>query len=217
MSRWWETGRKIVAIGRNYAEHAKELGNAVPSKPFFFLKPTSSYIREGQNIEIPEGADVHHEVELGVIIGKPGRDIPVDQAMDHVAGYCLSLDMTARNLQAEAKAKGLPWSAAKGYDTFCPISAFIPRDRIPDPSKVELWLNVNGKQRQRGTTDMMLFNIPSLISYVSTIMTLEKDDLIQTGTPSGVGPVVAGDVVTAGLTDILEMKFDAVLRKQSKL
>ncbi|KAI7852219.1 hypothetical protein BDC45DRAFT_513731 [Circinella umbellata] len=192
-------GKKIVAIGRNFSEHAKELGNAVPKAPFFFLKPTSSYVANGGTVEIPTGCEVHHEVELAVVIGKEGRDYDASNAMDYVAGYALAIDMTARNLQNEAKSKGLPWSASKGFDTFTPISDFIPKEKINDTSNVDLWLKVNDTFRQNGNTKDMIFGIPTLLSYVSSIMKLETGDVILTGTPKGVGPIHAGDVIQAGL------------------
>jgi acylpyruvate hydrolase len=152
-----QTGRKIVAIGRNFSEHAKELGNAVPKAPFFFLKPTSSFIANGQNIEVPRGCEVHHEVELAVVIGKDGRDIAAKDADQHIAGYTLALDMTARNLQDAAKKQGLPWSAAKGFDTFTPIGDFIPKDQIPDTNNVDLLLKIDGVTKQNGNTRDMIF------------------------------------------------------------
>ncbi|KAI9278843.1 hypothetical protein BDA99DRAFT_16928 [Phascolomyces articulosus] len=206
-------GKKIVAIGRNFSEHAKELGNAVPKSPFFFLKPTSSYLPNGGTVEIPTGCKVHHEVELAVVIGKDGRDYQPSEAMDYVAGYALAIDMTARNLQTEAKTKGLPWSASKGFDTFTPISEFIPKEKITDPSNVDLWLKVNDTFRQNGNTRDMIFEIPMLLSYVSSIMKLETGDVILTGTPSGVGPIHAGDVIKAGLKvgspdDLLTVQYN---------
>jgi len=210
-NRFWEVGKKIVAIGRNYAAHAKELGNEVPSAPFFFLKPTTSYIREGSPIEIPSSiGEVHHEVELGVVIGRKGKNIAVESAFDYVAGYTLALDLTARDLQATAKSKGLPWTAAKGHDTFCPIGKFLSKDQIPNPAKVELWLKIDGVFKQKGSTSDMIFNIPQLIHHVSRVMTLEPGDLILTGTPSGVGPLSVGKAVTAGITGVTEMTFDVV-------
>ncbi|ORZ02735.1 hypothetical protein BCR43DRAFT_21632 [Syncephalastrum racemosum] len=212
------SGRKIVAIGRNFSEHAKELGNAVPKAPFFFLKPTSSYLSDGGTVEIPKGCEVHHEVELAVVLGKDGRDFSPEQAMDYVAGYALGIDMTARNLQFEAKNKGLPWSTAKGFDTFTPISDFIPKESIPDPSNVDLWLKVNDAFRQQGNTKDMIFNIPFLLSYVASIMKLEVGDVLLTGTPKGVGPILAGDIITAGLRpasatqDLVQVKFNVADR-----
>ncbi|KAJ2786802.1 hypothetical protein GGI15_001213 [Coemansia interrupta] len=211
-----QTGRKIVAIGRNLSEHAKELGNAVPTAPFFFLKPTSSYVLSPGKIEIPQGCVVHHEVELGVVIGKTGRDISAANAADHIAGYALALDLTARNLQDEAKKKGLPWSTAKGFDTFTPVGEFIPAAKIADPHKVRLWIEVAGQIKQNGTTDAMIFQIPQLIEHVSSIMTLEEGDLLLTGTPKGVGPVEPGNRVVAGLEyqgeELSRIVFDAVAR-----
>ncbi|KAN0037358.1 hypothetical protein ACTFIV_002703 [Dictyostelium citrinum] len=218
MNKFWETGRKIVAVGRNYAQHAKELGNEVPSEPFFFLKPTSSYLLQGTGpIEIPsESSDIHHEVELGVVIGKKGRDIDLNSAMDYVSGYTLALDMTSRDQQSIAKAKSLPWTVSKGYDTFCPISGFIPKDKIKDLNNVELWCSVDGQIKQKGNTNQMIFNVPHLIQYISSIMTLESGDLILTGTPSGVGPVKPGQVIKCGITGLdSDMQFDIVLRKRN--
>ncbi|KAF8929008.1 hypothetical protein BGZ47_001322 [Haplosporangium gracile] len=199
MADFLKSGRKIIAIGRNYSEHAKELGNAVPTEPFFFLKPTSSYITDGHSIEIPAGCEVHHELELSVIIGKEGRDILVEDADNHIAGYALSLDMTARNMQDKAKEEGRPWSASKGYDTFTPIGAFIPKDQIPDHGNVDLSLQVNGVTKQKGNTRDMIFSVPALIENVSSIMKLEEGDVIMTGTPKGVGRVLPGETITCDL------------------
>ncbi|KAG0352779.1 hypothetical protein BC939DRAFT_456787 [Gamsiella multidivaricata] len=198
-SNFIRTGRKIIAIGRNYTEHAKELGNAVPTAPFFFLKPTSSYITNGQSIEIPAGAEVHHELELAVIIGKDGRDIPEKDADSYISGYALALDMTARNWQEQAKKKGLPWSAAKGYDTFTPIGDFIPKEEISDYNDVDLSLQIDGITKQQGNTRDMIFGIPALIENVSSIMRLEEGDVILTGTPKGVGRVLPGETITCEL------------------
>ncbi|KAF9298988.1 hypothetical protein BKA57DRAFT_430835 [Linnemannia elongata] len=199
MADFLKTGRKIIAIGRNYSEHAKELGNAVPTEPFFFLKPTSSYITNEQSIEIPAGCEVHHELELSVIIGKEGRDILADDAEDYIAGYALSLDMTARNMQDKAKKEGRPWSASKGYDTFTPIGDFISKDQIPDHGNVDLSLQVNGVTKQKGNTRDMIFSVPALIENVSSIMKLEEGDIIMTGTPKGVGRVLPGETITCDL------------------
>ncbi|PVU94535.1 hypothetical protein BB561_002474 [Smittium simulii] len=192
-------GRKIVAIGRNYLEHALELNNKLPTEPMFFLKPTSSYVASPGTIILPRNRLVHHEIELGIVIGKTGRDIPAAEADNYIAGYALGLDLTARDLQDFAKSKGYPWTAAKGYDYFTPISDFVPKAQIPDPHNLRIWSAVNGKIRQDDSTALMIFKIPTLIEYVSRIMTLEEGDLILTGTPKGVGPIVSGNIVTAGL------------------
>jgi len=205
--RFWEFGKKIVAVARNYASHAKELGNPVPKSPSFFLKPTTSYVLQGNPIEIPNECEVHHEVELGVVIGKKGRNIDTEHAFSHVAGYTIALDLTARNLQSQAKEKGLPWTQSKGYDTFCPIGSFISKENIPEPHNVELWLKIDGVYKQRGNTSQMIFKIPQLIAFVSSIMTLEVGDLILTGTPEGVGAILPGQLITAGITGINEMSF----------
>jgi acylpyruvate hydrolase len=212
---------KIVCIGRNYIDHAKELGNAVPTEPFFFLKPASSLLLQGA-IERPiECKDLHYEVELGLLIGTGGRDIPESKALDHIgaisltvcrilllvflirlhqaAGYVLALDMTARDIQEAAKAKKLPWTIAKGYDTFCPISKVVPKRKLADPQSVDLWLKVDGQLKQQGNTRDMIFSIAKQISFLSHRMTLCPGDLILTGTPAGVGPVLPGQTITAGL------------------
>jgi acylpyruvate hydrolase len=143
--------------------------------------------------------------------------------MDHVKGYFLGLDMTARELQEKAKKAGLPWSVAKGYDTFSPVGDEIAKSRLSDPTKATLWLNVNGKQRQHGSTSLMLFSVPQLISHLSTIFTLQEGDCIYTGTPSGVGPVVNGDEIECGLVDevtgdtISTIKFNVASRPAAKL
>ncbi|KAK4687263.1 acylpyruvate hydrolase, partial [Tremellales sp. Uapishka_1] len=222
MSNFLKTGRKIVAIGRNYADHAKELGNAIPKEPFFFLKPTSSYLSPGQGpVELPRGTIVHHEVELGVVIGKNGRDIPLEKAESYIAGYTLAIDMTARNVQDAVKAKGLPWSTAKGFDTFTPIGKFIPKDLVGNSANVGLHFSIDGKLKQSGLTSDMIFDIPQLIAFVSGIMRLEasggiacpisglqrkadgihqEGDVVLTGTPKGVGPIKHGETFQASLT-----------------
>ncbi|KAH9683541.1 putative acylpyruvase FAHD1 [Citrus sinensis] len=139
-----QAGTKIVAVGRNYAAHAKELGNAVPKEPVLFLKPTSSYLGNGGTIEVPHPLDsLHHEVELAVVIGQKARDVPETTAMDYVGGYAVALDMTAREIQSSAKSAGLPWTVAKGQDTFTPISSVLPKSAVPDPHNLELWLTVH--------------------------------------------------------------------------
>lgn len=217
-STFVRTGKKIVAIGRNYAAHAKELNNAPPKEPFFFLKPTTSYLPSGGKVEIPRGIVAHHEVELGLVIGKPGRDISQANAESHIAGYTLAVDMTARNLQEKVKKQGLPWSTVKGFDTFTPIGAFISKSAISDPHDLRLQLKVNGILKQDGTTSDMIFRIPRVIEHVSSIMKLEDGDLILTGTPSGVGPIVPGDRVECSLAnaagqELLTLDFTAVARE----
>ncbi|KAM4024734.1 oxaloacetate tautomerase FAHD1, mitochondrial-like isoform 2-T2 [Anomaloglossus baeobatrachus] len=214
LTRFWEWGRKIICVGRNYTEHAKELKNAVPTEPVLFLKTPSAYVREGAPILMPYYTDnLHHEVELGVVIGRGGKDINQSSAMDHVEGYALCLDMTARDVQDQCKQKGLPWTLAKAFDTSCPISDLISKDTIKDPHNVNIWLKVNDVLRQEGSTSSMIFSIPFLISYISRVITLEEGDLILTGTPKGVAAVQENDEMVAGIDDIISMRFQ--IKKQS--
>ncbi|CAI9108811.1 OLC1v1008503C2 [Oldenlandia corymbosa var. corymbosa] len=210
-------GTKIIAVGRNYAAHAKELGNAVPKEPVLFMKPTSSYLENGGTIEVPHPLEsLDHEVELAVVIGQTARDVPVASAMDYVGGYALALDMTAREIQAVAKSAGLPWTVSKGQDTFTPISSVLPCSMIPDPHDVELWLKVDGEIRQKGSTKDMIFKIPYLISHISSLFTLLEGDVILTGTPQGVGPVKVGQKIEAGITGILDIHFEVERRNSHK-
>ncbi|CAA9957726.1 Fumarylacetoacetate hydrolase domain-containing protein [Pyrenophora teres f. maculata] len=201
-----------MCIGRNYVDHIKELSSATPKQPFFFLKPPSSILLPGAGPVLrPRGVIMHYEVELGLVMGKTIRDLhPEDTkgAMDAIEvylltlprlGYILAIDMTARNVQEEAKKKGLPWSIAKGFDTFMPISNFIAKNRIPNPQNAHLWLSVNNEVKQSDNTELMLFRIPRQLSDISKVMTLDKGDIVLTGTPKGVGPVKTGDVMRAGI------------------
>ncbi|KAH7035001.1 uncharacterized protein B0I36DRAFT_86660 [Microdochium trichocladiopsis] len=194
---------KVVCIGRNYADHITELNSARPKQPFFFLKPTSSIVAPGAGPVIcPNGVDVHYEVELALIMGKEVRDLDASDeqgALDAIESYAIGIDMTARNVQNEAKKKGLPWSIAKGFDTFLPMSNVIPKSAIPDPHNAELYLTVNDATKQSDSTNLMLFRIPQMLSDISKVMTIHKGDIILTGTPKGVGPVVPGDVMRAGI------------------
>jgi len=198
-----KSASKVVCVGRNYADHIKELNSARPKQPFFFLKPPSSILLKSDGPVIrPRGVDLHYEVELALIMGKRVKDVEESDEksiFDAIESYALSIDMTARNSQNEAKKKGLPWSIAKGFDTFLPISDIIPKSDIPDPHKVDIYLTVNNEHRQADSTELFLFQIPRLVSDISKVMTLEKGDIILTGTPKGVGPVVPGDIMRAGL------------------
>ena len=157
--------------------------------------------------------DLHYEVELGVVIGKDGKNIQESTAMEYVGGYALALDMTARDIQGVAKKKGHPWTVAKGFDTFCPVSKFIDKGVIDSLSDTKLWLKVDGEIKQNGSTSDMIFSVPYLISYISRIFTLEAGDVILTGTPEGVGPVKPGQTITAGIEGVVEMNFPVVQRK----
>ena len=161
--------------------------------------------------QIPKGCNnLHHEAELGVIISKKGSNISESEAMEYVGGYTIVLDMTARDWQQEAISKGLPWSMAKGFDTACPVGDFIPKEQVKDVNNLSIWCKVNQQLRQDGNTEEMIFKIPYLISYASSFFTLEKGDLILTGTPEGTGSVKNRDVIEAGLDNIVKVKFDIV-------
>ena len=161
---WWLARRpigKILCIGRNYWEHIKELGNAPPEAPVIFIKPASSVIGEGETVVIPPYShDCHHEAELALLIGRKGKDIPVDQAMEYIAGYGVGIDLTLRDVQGELKKKGLPWEIAKGFDTACPLSAFVEASKVADPQNLRIRLTVNGELRQDGNTSMMIHPSP---------------------------------------------------------
>ncbi|CAF1133174.1 unnamed protein product [Adineta ricciae] len=200
--------KKIIAVGRNYSEHASELGNTVPTKPIIFMKPTSAFVTEPNDIRIPADWDeLHHEVEFGVIIDKQCQNVSKEEAEASIGGYCLALDMTERKLQNELKDQGLPWLLSKGFDTSCPCGDFIPKEKISLSSSVNLWLNVNGNRRQNGHTRDMIFSVPDLIVYISKYITLEHGDLILTGTPAGVGPVRRGDQIEAGMEGEHDLKY----------
>ena len=189
---------KILCIGRNYVDHIKELGNEAPGAPIVFMKPTTAVIGTGETVVIPAySSDCHYEAELAVLIGVEGKDIAEADALAHVAGYGVAIDMTLRDVQDGLKKKGLPWDIAKGFDTSCPLSDFVPAEKVPDPQNLNIRLLLNGEERQNGSTSLMINSVARIISYLSGIFTLEEGDLILTGTPAGVGRVVAGDRMEA--------------------
>ena len=180
---------KIVCLARNYAEHARELGNETPAAPVLFMKPASSVIGDGDTVWIPAySQECHYEVELAVLIGTQAHSVAVDNALEYVAGYGVAIDMTLRDVQNGLKAKGLPWEIAKGFDTACPLSDFVPVGAVADPHALNLTLAVNGEIRQNGTSADMIHRVAQIIAHISAIFTLEPGDVILTGTPAGVGP-----------------------------
>ncbi|KAI6170781.1 FAH family protein [Aphelenchoides bicaudatus] len=200
--------RKIVCVGRNYKDHAQELKNPIPEKPLLFLKGNNALIGNGEKIYVPAGCkDLHHEVELAVVIGKTASKVAKKDAWDFVGGYTVALDMTARDLQNELKSQGYPWFLAKSFDTSCPVADFLDKSKVPDPHKLELICTLNGQVRQRDTTDKMIFDIPTLIEFTTATVRLDPGDLILTGTPAGVGPCKPGDEIEIQLSDLLKAKF----------
>lgn len=201
---------RIYCIGRNYAEHAREMGaTAERGQPMFFMKPADALLPDaGPGVEVrypPATHELHHEVEMIVALARGGRDIAREAALDCVYGYGVGLDLTRRDLQAAAKAKGHPWDAAKGFDASAPASLLVPVARCGHPQAAALRLSVNGELRQHGNTADMLFDVAAIIHELSLLWTLAPGDLIYTGTPAGVGPLVRGDRLEASLTGIASL------------
>ena len=200
---------KLVCLARTYKKHAEEMNTNVTEDPLLFLKPASSIIFDGDSIVVPKMSNcLHHEVELGVVIGKRCRNVSQKNALDYVLGYLLALDITARDIQSTAKKNGWPWSVAKGFDTFAPISSVVLKEGVLDPSNLDISLKVNGETRQSSNTKYMIYSIKRIIEFISGVMTLESGDLIMTGTPEGVEEIVLGDVLEAHLGDICSLKVD---------
>jgi 2-keto-4-pentenoate hydratase/2-oxohepta-3-ene-1,7-dioic acid hydratase in catechol pathway len=193
---------KIICIGRNYIDHAKELKNPVPEKPVFFMKPDSALVLKNRPFFYPEfSEDVHHEIEVVIKINRLGRSIDEKYADRYFDEVALGVDFTARDLQAECKKKGLPWEVAKGFDYSAPLSDFVALKDLGDIQDLNFRLDLNGNTVQKANTRDMIFTVKQLISYVSKFMTLKTGDLIYTGTPAGVGPVKIHDHLEAYLED----------------
>ncbi len=191
---------KIICIGRNYHEHAKELNNPVPAKPVFFMKPDSALVIRNRPFFYPDFSnDIHHEIEVVIKINRLGRSIEQKFASRYFSEIGLGVDFTARDLQSECKKNGLPWEIAKGFDYSAPISKFLPVADFADIHNLNFYLDINGQRVQTGNTSEMIFSFEHIISYVSQFVTLKTGDLIYTGTPAGVGPVKQGDQLTAYL------------------
>ncbi len=185
---------KILAIGRNYVDHAKELNNPVPKEPVVFSMPDSALLKSNNDFYYPDfSKDIHHEVEVVVKINRVGKNIPIEFAHRYYEELALGIDFTARDIQAECKKKGLPWEKAKAFDGAAPISKFVPKTKFKDVNALNFSLNINGERVQVGNTSDLIFSIDYLISYLSKYFTLKIGDLIYTGTPEGVGPVKIGD------------------------
>jgi 5-carboxymethyl-2-hydroxymuconate isomerase len=190
------TPGKIIGLGRNYLDHIRELGNSVSERAVIFSKPSTSLVENGGTVVIPDySSDCHHELELALLIGQKGKNIPVTAALQHIAGYAVALDLTLRDLQSELKTAGLPWDIAKGFDTSCPLSAFTPAAAVAKPNHLELRLLVNGELRQQGNTAQMMRSVEEIVAELSTYFTLEPGDIILTGTPAGVARINSGDLL----------------------
>ena len=199
--------RRIFCVGRNYAEHQKEMGGDGREQPFFFLKSAHALVPGGGMVHYPaKTSNYHYETEMVVAIAKGGQRIDARKANDHVFGYAVGLDMTRRDLQQWGKDHGRPWDFGKNFDEAAPCGALATASRIGHPAKGALWLRVNGKQRQRADLAEMIWSVPEQIAYLSEFYTLEPGDLIYSGTPAGVGPVKPGDELHAGIDAVGELK-----------
>jgi len=199
---------KIICIGRNYADHAREMKNEVPSTPVFFMKPETSLVTGNRPFFLPGfSEDMHHEVEVVLKISRKGKNIKEKEALRYFGKIGLGIDFTARDLQHEARKKGFPWEIAKGFDHSAPVSKFLPVKRFNDIHNLSFRLDVNGKTVQEVNTSRMIFSFEAIIAYVSGFVTLNRGDLLFTGTPAGVGPVTAGDRLEAYLDRIKMLDF----------
>jgi 2-keto-4-pentenoate hydratase/2-oxohepta-3-ene-1,7-dioic acid hydratase in catechol pathway len=201
---------KVVCVGRNYADHAAELNNPIPTEPMLFIKPATSVVDMDQPFEVPTGlGSVHFETEMSILIGSTLSKADEAEAEQAIAGIGLGLDLTLRDLQSKLKEKGHPWEKAKAFDGSCPLSAFVKPELVADLQDVEIKLTVNGEVRQHGNSSHMLNQVLPLISYISQFFTLTPGDVVLTGTPAGVGPVLPGDELTVELADLISVSTQA--------
>jgi fumarylpyruvate hydrolase len=201
---------RVFCVGRNYADHAVEMGHD-PNRepPFFFMKPATAVVPGGGSLPFPVATDdLHHEIELVVALRGGGSAVAVDGALELVFGYGVGLDMTRRDLQARAKEMGRPWDMGKGFDQSAPMSALRSAEVIGHPSAGAIWLDVNGERRQEGDLAQQIWKVPETIAYLSTLVSLLPGDVIMTGTPAGVGRVVAGDVLEGGIEGVGELRVE---------
>ncbi|HVA97697.1 MAG TPA: fumarylacetoacetate hydrolase family protein [Bacteroidia bacterium] len=200
---------KIICIGRNYANHAKEMNSAVPEEPVFFMKPETALIKNNQPFYLPDfSKEIHHEVELVLKISKNGKNIDEKFAHKYYSEIGIGIDFTARDLQKKCKEKGLPWEIAKAFDGSAPISEFMPLSKLKSSEKINFHLDINNKTVQKGNSTDLIFSFNKVVSYVSKFVTLKTGDLIFTGTPEGVGAVSIGDVLDAYLENEKILSFE---------
>ncbi len=202
-----EQVRNIIATGKNYRKHILEMGHPIPDAPSFFLKPTSSVIGDREVILLPpESQRVDWEVELAIFIGSRGKRVTPKQAKSLIAGYGVLIDVSARDIQVADMRQGNPWTVSKGFDTFCPLSEMRPAAEVQgNPNDARIWLEVNGEKKQDSRTSDMIWNCEELISRISQFMTLDKGDVIATGTPEGVGPFKPGDTVECAVEGVARL------------
>lgn len=201
---------KVVCVGRNYADHAAELNNPIPTEPMLFIKPASSVVPMEQPFSVPQGLGaVHFETEMSILIGERLQHADLSAAKAAIAGIGLGLDLTLRDVQDTLKAKGHPWEKAKAFDGACPLSEFVKPDQVADLQDQQIRLRVNGELRQDGNSSHMLNQVLPLISYISAYFTLEPGDVVLTGTPAGVGPVQPGDQLQVELVNLLTVETSA--------
>jgi fumarylpyruvate hydrolase len=203
--------RRIFCVGRNYGEHAKEMGFSEKEPPFFFTKPADAIAENGATIPYPPITnDLHHEIEMVIAIGKEGANIPAEKAMEHIWGAGVGIDFTRRDQQIAHREKGRPWCWGKAFDNSAPMTSLQPLSALPDSQKTldngEIWLRVNGEMRQQADLSDMIWDVRDIIAFCSQSVTLKAGDLIMTGTPAGVGAVTAGDVLEGGVENIGELK-----------
>lgn len=200
---------KILAIGRNYADHIAELKNEVPDEPVIFFKPDTAILRNNEPFYYPDYSnDIHHEVELLLRICREGKNVEKKFAHKYYDAIGLGIDFTARDLQSKAKAKGLPWTLAKGFNGSAPVSEFIPLNQFPDLKNINFKLDVNGETKQKGNSQLMMNDFDDIIAYISRFITLKTGDIIFTGTPEGVGPVKIGDRLEGYVEDRKLLDFE---------
>jgi len=203
---------RIFCVGRNYADHAREMGHD-PNRepPFFFLKPGSTVLPEGRDFPYPPLTEsVHYEVELVAALATGGSDIRPEEALSHIYGYAVGLDMTRRDLQDQAKKMSRPWDAAKAFDHSAPCSRIVPAAKVGHPNQGAIWLEVNGKRVQSSDISALIWKIPEMIAVLSTLFTLAPGDLVFTGTPAGVGPVQRGDRLHGGVAGVADLSVRVV-------
>ena len=199
---------RIYCVGRNYAAHAREMGADHREPPFYFSKPADAIVADGTAIPFPSATkNLHHEIELVVAIGSEGAGITVDQALDHVYGYAVGVDLTRRDLQLAAREKGRPWDMSKGFDMSAPCAAIHPAQRVGHITEAAIWIKVNGETKQHSDVSKLIWNVSETISHLSALVRLRPGDLIYTGTPEGVGPLVAGDQVQGHIDGLGDLHF----------